>query len=131
MVLLGILLIAAGILILALGRFPYANAVGLIVAVAGVVVILAAVLDDGSVNAATVLALPPALRWHNLRYEFDKRLDKLCLWLATLFPARLRMWVVVDSTNTARRLYPEPDGYAGPDGLGYRHIYDGARRERV
>lgn len=41
------------------------------------------------------------------------------------------MWVVVDATNTARNLYPDPSGYAGPDGLDYRHIHDGALRRQV
>lgn len=66
--------------------------------------------------------------WINVRYELGKRVDRCCLWLAARMPAKLRMWVVVDSTNTARRLYPDPTGYAGPDGLGYPEIYDGARR---
>lgn len=65
---------------------------------------------------------------HNVRYEAGKRVDRVCLWLAHRFPARLRMWVVVDSTNEARRLYPDPSGYAGPDGLEYKHIHDGALR---
>jgi hypothetical protein len=69
-------------------------------------------------------------RWHNLRYEIDKRLDRACLAISLRMPARLRTWVVVDSTNTARRLYPHPTGYAGPDGLGYSEIYDGARRKQ-
>jgi hypothetical protein len=50
---------------------------------------------------------------HNWRYEIAKRLDKFYLAVAILMPRRLRMWVVVDSTNTARRLYPDPTGYAG------------------
>lgn len=69
------------------------------------------------------------LRWHNLRYEIDKRLDRICLAFATRMPARLRRWVVVDSTNTARRLHPHSTGYAGPEGLGYSEIYDGACRK--
>lgn len=68
--------------------------------------------------------------WHNWRYEFDKRLDRVCLKLAMRMPSRLRMWVVVDATNTARELYPDPSGFAGPDGSEYRHIYDGATRVR-
>lgn len=65
---------------------------------------------------------------HNVRYEAGKRVDRAYLWLAARLPARLRMWVVVDSTNEARRLYPDPTGYAGPDGLEYKHIHDGALR---
>ena len=68
--------------------------------------------------------------WHNIRYEVGKRVDFFCLWLARKMPAKLRMWVVVDSTNTARLLYPTVDNYAGPDGLAYKHIYDGARGHR-
>jgi hypothetical protein len=68
------------------------------------------------------------LHLHNLRYEAGKRLDSACLWLAGRMPNRLRMWTVVDATNTARRLYPDPTGYAGPDGLGYKEIHDGALR---
>jgi hypothetical protein len=140
MVLLGILLIAAGILILALGRFPHATTVGLIVAVAGVAIVLVAALDTSDASAAAVFALPLPGRlgrlrywthWHNLRHEFDRRLDMLCLSLAIRMPARLRLWVVVDSTNTARQLYPDPTGYAGPNGLEYRHIHDGALRGRA
>lgn len=41
------------------------------------------------------------------------------------------MWVVVDSTNQARLLYPDPTGYADPDGLEYKHIYDGALKSRT
>jgi hypothetical protein len=67
--------------------------------------------------------------WHNVRYEAGKRVERVCLWLAHRMPGKLRMWVVVDSTNEARKLYPHPTGYAGPDGLEYRHIYDGALRE--
>lgn len=70
------------------------------------------------------------LHWHNLRYEADKRIDRICLAVASRLPSRLRMWVVVDSTNEARRLYPHATGHAGPDGLGYSEIYDGALRER-
>lgn len=70
------------------------------------------------------------LHWHNVRYEMGKRVERLCLWLARKMPGQLRMWVVVDATNTARNLYPDPTGYAGPDGLGYREIHDGALRRR-
>jgi hypothetical protein len=59
-----------------------------------------------------------------------KRIDNALLWLAARLPGRLRMWVVVDATNTARRLHPDPTGYAGPDGLGYKEIHDGALRGR-
>lgn len=72
--------------------------------------------------------------WHNIRYEIDKRVDRLSLTIAHRLPGRLRMWVVVDSTNAARRLYPHHTGYAGPDGLTYKEIYDGAlapRRKRM
>lgn len=68
--------------------------------------------------------------WHNIRYELNKRVERLCLWIAHRMPGQLRVWVVVDSTNTARRLYPHPTGYAGPDGLGYSEIHDGALRRR-
>jgi hypothetical protein len=68
--------------------------------------------------------------WHNVRYGADKRLDRLALNVARRLPGRLRMWVVVDSANTSIfELHPRPDGYAGPDGLTYAHIYDGARRK--
>lgn len=66
------------------------------------------------------------IHWHNLRYEVSKRVDRTLLAAARRMPARLRMWAVVVSTNTARELYPHPTGYAGPDGLGYREIHDGA-----
>jgi hypothetical protein len=69
--------------------------------------------------------------WHNVRYEAGKRVERFWLWVAMRLPGSLRMWVVVDATNTARRMYPDPTGYAGPDGLDYSHIYDGARRERT
>lgn len=66
--------------------------------------------------------------WHNVRYEINKRIDRLYLKVARNMPGRLRMWIVVDSTNEARLLFPETDGYAGPDGLGYEEIYHGALR---
>jgi hypothetical protein len=68
---------------------------------------------------------------HDVRYEIGKRGDRACIWLAHRMPARLRLWVVVDSTNVARNLYPHPTGYAGPDGLTYREIHDGALREKL
>ena len=68
---------------------------------------------------------------HNWRYEAVKRIERAWLWLAMRAPVGLRTWIVVDATNTARRLYPDPTGYAGPDGLTYREIYDGALRERT
>lgn len=71
------------------------------------------------------------MHWHNVRYEIGKRVDRLLLDIACNMPARLRMWVVVDSTNTARKLYPDVDGYTGPDGLGYAEIYDGACRKKL
>lgn len=70
-------------------------------------------------------------RWSNLRYEAHKRVERLCLAIAVRLPAQIRLWVVVDSTNEARRLYPHPTGYAGPDGLGYPEIHDGALRTRL
>lgn len=69
-------------------------------------------------------------RWVHLKHEIGMRADRVCLWVAGRMPGRLRMWVVVDSTNTARRMYPDPSGYAGPDGLTYKHIHDGARRTK-
>jgi hypothetical protein len=66
----------------------------------------------------------------HLRYEAHRRVERLCLWIAHRLPGQLRMWVVVDSTNVARRLYPDPTGYAGPNGLGYSEIHDGALRVR-
>lgn len=66
----------------------------------------------------------------NIRYEVSKRVERVCLAIAMRLPTEVRKWVVVDATNEARRLYPEPDGYAGPDGLGYAEIYDGAVRRR-
>jgi hypothetical protein len=51
---------------------------------------------------------------HNIRYEIDKRIERVCLATAARMPARVRMWAVVVS------------GYAGPDGLTYREIHDGA-----
>jgi hypothetical protein len=70
--------------------------------------------------------------WHNIRYEFwIKKKERFLMWLAMHMPGQLRMWVVVDSTNKARRLYPHPTGYAGPDGLTYKEIYDGALRRRA
>jgi hypothetical protein len=68
------------------------------------------------------------VHWHNWKYEFSKRLDRFYLYLARHSPARFRMWVVVDCTNEARVLHPHPSGYSGPDGLGYKEIYDGALR---
>ena len=66
----------------------------------------------------------------HLRYELHKRLDTIALRLARRLPARLRLWVVVDATNEARRLYPHPSGYAGASGLGYKESHDGALRRR-
>lgn len=66
-----------------------------------------------------------------MKYEFNKRLDRLYLMIATKLPGRLRMWVVVDSANTSIfNLHPRADGYAGPDGLDFNQIYDGALRRR-
>lgn len=67
--------------------------------------------------------------WHNWRYEASKWLDEICLAVACRLPGRIRMWVVVNATNIARELYPDPTGYIGPEGLGYEHIYDGALRK--
>lgn len=66
------------------------------------------------------------MRKYDIRYKIDKRLEGFYLWLAGRMPARLRMWAVVVSTNEARRLYPDSTGYAGPDGLTYKEIHDGA-----
>lgn len=73
------------------------------------------------------------MHWHNVRYEADKRLDRFALWIAHRMPGRLRKWVVVSSANESIfNLHPRPDGYAGPDGLTFSEIYDGAvRREAV
>lgn len=65
----------------------------------------------------------------DVRHEMRRRVERVCHWIARHMPALLRTWVVVDATNTARLLYPDPTGYAGPDGLDYTHIYDGARRQ--
>lgn len=69
------------------------------------------------------------LHWHNIKYEISKRFDQVLLKIATKLPGRLRMWVVVDSANTSIRLHPRVDGYAGPDGLNFNQIYDGAERK--
>jgi hypothetical protein len=69
--------------------------------------------------------------WPNVRYELHKRVERACLALARRMPGEMRMWVVVDAANTARRMYPDPTGYAGPDGLAFEHIYDGATRVRM
>jgi hypothetical protein len=69
------------------------------------------------------------LHSHNWRYEARKRLERVCMWIAHRMPGELRKWVVVDATNTARLMYPDPTGYAGPDGLDYPHILDGAERK--
>lgn len=71
--------------------------------------------------------------WHNWKYEAWKRVDRACLWFAHRASGRLRMWFVVDATNTARRMYPDPEmpDFAGPDGLTYSHIHDGALREET
>ncbi len=66
----------------------------------------------------------------HLRYEASKRIERVALAIATRLPREIRKWVVVNATNEARRLYPDPTGYAGPDGLTYREIYDGAQRRR-
>jgi hypothetical protein len=74
------------------------------------------------------------LHWHNIRYEIvEKRIKtNLCMWIARHLPRQVRMWVVVDSANVSiLRLHPRPDGYAGPDGLTFKEMYDGAMRERV
>lgn len=66
------------------------------------------------------------IHWHNVKYEFDKRIERGWMNLANHLPRQLRLWVVVHATNEARRIYPHPSGYAGPDGLGYKEIHDGA-----
>ncbi len=68
--------------------------------------------------------------WHNIRYEFDKRIERFWMAVASHLPRQLCKWVVVQATNEARRLYPHPTGYAGPDGLEYKQIYHGALRSR-
>lgn len=71
------------------------------------------------------------LHWHNIKHEICRRFDMAILKLATKLPGQLRMWVVVDSANTAIfDLYPRADGYAGPDGLTFKEIYDGACRSK-
>ena len=70
------------------------------------------------------------MHWHNVRYEAGKRVDRLYLKLARHMPGKLRMWVVVDAANTAIfDIHPRPDGYAGPDGLTFSEICDGAIRD--
>lgn len=65
-----------------------------------------------------------------IRYEADKRLDRIARWAAHRMPGRLRKWVVVSSANEAVfNVHPRPDGYAGPDGLTFDQIYDGALRK--
>jgi|1186.fasta_scaffold240930_2 hypothetical protein len=71
------------------------------------------------------------MHWHNIRYEINKRVERFLLTVAMRMPGKLRMWVVVDATNTARRMYPHTSGYAGPDGLCFQEIYDGALREKT
>lgn len=131
MLLLGIILLVVG-LVLALaptGLRPPAVTIGWICVAVGLVLIVAALVDIEGVEGAVALPLM-FRRGFGWRYSLDKRLDRLALWLAVHMPARLRIWVVVDSTNAARRMYPDPSGYAGPDGLGYEHIHDGALRRR-
>ncbi len=65
---------------------------------------------------------------YDWKYEIGKRKERFWMALAYRLPAQLRKWVVVHATNEARRLYPHSTGYAGPDGLGYNEIYDGALR---
>jgi len=66
----------------------------------------------------------------NLKHEIGKRGDHFLLKLAHVMPNRLRMWVVVDSTNHAVfNSHARADGYVGPDALGYKEIYDGALRK--
>ncbi len=68
----------------------------------------------------------------NLKYEIGKRADRALLHIAHIMPGRLRMWVVVSSANESIfNLHPREDGYAGPDGLTFSHIYDGAVRKRT
>jgi hypothetical protein len=70
------------------------------------------------------------LHGHNVRHEIGRRADNALLKIAYRMPRRLRMWAVVVATNEARKLYPHPSGYAGPDGLTYAEIHDGALGER-
>jgi hypothetical protein len=130
-IILGILFLVAGIVVLAATRFPHYTLVGILLVAIGAVLILVDALDLNTSNADAAFVLPFAItRWRDWRYELDKLRDRVSLKLAILMPNRLRMWVVVDCTNTARALYPHPTGYAGPDGLGYSHLYAGALRAR-
>jgi hypothetical protein len=71
------------------------------------------------------------MHWHNIRYEINKRVERFLLTVAMRMPGKLRMWVVVDSANySIFNLHPRPNGYAGPDGLTFEQIYDGALREK-
>ncbi len=65
----------------------------------------------------------------NIKYEIGRQFDFALFRVATKLPGRLRMWVVIDSANESIfKLHPRPDGYAGPDGLDFKQIYDGALR---
>lgn len=70
-------------------------------------------------------------RLRNVRHEIGWCYEEACMWIAMHSPARLRVWFVVDATNEARKLHPDPLGYSGPDGLGYKEIYDGAMRRKA
>ncbi len=65
------------------------------------------------------------------RHDLDVWLDKRAMIVAGHLPRRLRVWAVVNATNEARQLYPDPMGYAGPDGLSYQEIYDGAQGKKA
>lgn len=127
---LGLLLILAGVLVVAFARFARSHDVGILLVVAGVILV---VLDVVDIDAEAHIAAAGAIPWWgrlDWRYRLLRRREKFALWLACRMPGWLRVGVVVDATNTARRLYPDATGYAGPDDLGYPEIHDGALRRR-
>lgn len=141
MLVLGIILLVIGVA-LAFAPVPARNAravdvIGWILIALGVLMIVIALVDAHCAGARCSLAAPfllserirSRLAWW--RHDVSRWLDMRCLAVARALPGRLRRWVVVDSTNEARRLYPHPTKYDGPDGLGYAEIYDGAQRARV
>lgn len=65
------------------------------------------------------------------RSDVQRRVDDAASAIARRLPRRLRAAVVTDACIVARDLYPDPDGYAGPDGLGYAELWDGANRRRT
>jgi hypothetical protein len=132
---LGLVLIVVGFLLLALAPRTNAGRVQDLwwaLVVVGVVLLVVDVLADDAEAAAAGFA--PGVRLARLRdwrYEIDRAKDLACLRLAHRAPGRLRMWFVVAATTTARQLYPHPSGYAGPDGLTYEHLHDGALRRAL